>query len=114
MAALIGRIGHRENAEIGIPHHYRLAGQVLDGFLQQALFADRLSAVHRTPMRAQSESRIEIVRHQQAQYRPVRYAVLIAGGRIGCHQFLAMGHALGTAVKEKCGPAVRRQRGLID
>src|SRR5436190_1128762 len=52
-------------------------------------------------MRAHSQPRIEIMRHQQAQQRPVRYAVLIAAGRIVFHQFLAMRQAPGSAVQEK-------------
>src|SRR5439155_7654187 len=107
-------IGHREYPKIGIRDHNRFARQSVDQQLQQALFTDRLTAVHRTPLRAQSQPRIEIMRGQQAQYRPVRYSVLIAGGRIGLHQFLAVRHAYRSAVKEKCGAPVWRQLGLLD
>jgi len=112
VVALLRRIGHREYPKVGIRHRDRCAGQPLDQPLEQLLFADRLTAVHRTPHRARSHPRIKIVRRQQAQQGPVRYAVLIAGGRISSFQLCAMRHAHRSAVKEKGGSPLGRHLGL--
>jgi hypothetical protein len=101
MPPLAGGIGHRKDSEVGVSHHQRCGRQSADGPFQQLLFAHRLRAVERSPLRPHGQPGFQIVRHQHPQQGPMRGAVLIRPRGIGLAQGWAGSQLDRRAVEEE-------------
>ena len=82
VSALRGRPGHRQDAEVAIPHHGRARRQPFERRFEQDLLAHRAGPVHRAVLGPHRQTGFQIMGHQYAQQRPVPLAILISSRRI--------------------------------